>query len=88
MLGSGWFWLVAAFVLGAAETILPGFILLGFGIGAFLTGVALFLGLIASPAALLLTFAVGSALGWYLLRRIFTQPGQKPKIWHKDINDN
>lgn len=85
---SGWFWLAAAFLLGAAETILPGFILLGFGIGAFLTGIALFLGLPHLLAWLLLVFAVSSALGWYLLRRFFALPGQRPRIWKKDINDN
>jgi membrane protein implicated in regulation of membrane protease activity len=85
-----WIWIVAGLALGIAETLLPGFILLGFAIGAVLTGALLWLGVLASaPVALvLLVFAVGSALGWLILKRLFTRPGQGPKIWRRDINDD
>lgn len=85
-----WIWLVAGLVLGIAETILPGFILLGFAIGAVLTGALLWLGVLATApvAVVLLVFAVGSAAGWFLLKRLFTRPDQGPKIWRRDINDN
>ena len=89
MIASGWVWLIAAFVLAIAETVLPGFILLGFAIGAAITAVALFLGLLGGSIGwILLVFAVGSAIGWVALRKLFTLPGQKPKIWRRDINEN
>lgn len=86
---SGWFWLVLGVGLGIAETILPGFILLGFGLGAVLTGLLLFLGAIGpSLPVVVLVWAVGSALGWLVLKRVFTRKEHRPKIWRKDINDN
>jgi membrane protein implicated in regulation of membrane protease activity len=85
-----WIWIVAGLALGIAETLLPGFILLGFAIGAVLTGALLWLGVLAqaSAAVVVLVFAVGSALGWLILKRLFTRPGQGPKIWRRDINED
>lgn len=85
---SGWTWLIGAGVLGIAETLLPGFILLGFGLGALVVSVLLFLGLIGTLPVVLLVWAVASGLAWGLLKRLFTRPGSRPKIWRTDINDN
>lgn len=87
MLASGWTWLIAALVLAIAETILPGFILLGFAIGAMVTGLLLLVGLLSGFAWTLLIFAIASGLGWLALRKIFMRPEQRPKIWKTDIND-
>ncbi|MCR8724247.1 NfeD family protein [Frigidibacter sp. ROC022] len=86
---SGWFWIVIGFAMGTAETLLPGFILLGFGLGAVLTGLLLFLGVVGqSLPVVLLVWAVASALGWVILKAVFTRHQARPKIWKKDINDN
>lgn len=88
MLASGWTWLIAAFVLAIAETLLPGFILLGFALGAIVTGLLLFTGLLSGLAWTLLVFAIASGIGWLVLRKVFMRPDQRPKIWTRDINDN
>ena len=54
-----WIWLAGALVLAILEVLLPGFIFLGFAIGAAITGVILALtGVSISLAVLLLVFAV------------------------------
>lgn len=94
MLGSWWFWAVAAAVLAGAEALVPGWVFLGFALGA--AGMSLWLlagGPFASMAAgsvsvQLLAFAVLSLGGWALLRRIFGSRKDQVRIVHKDINDN
>jgi membrane protein implicated in regulation of membrane protease activity len=90
MLHQGWVWVVAGLVLGIAETILPGFILLGFGIGAVVTGLLIWGGVMAfaSLPVMFLVFALASLVAWVVLKRVFGLPGQRTKIWHRDINDN
>jgi membrane protein implicated in regulation of membrane protease activity len=83
MLASGWVWLIGAIVLAIAETLLPGFILLGFSLGAIVTGL-----LLSGLAWTLLVFALASGIGWLVLRKVFMRPDQRPKIWKRDINDN
>ena len=87
---SGWVWVVAGVVLGVLEMVLPGFILLGFAIGAVVTGLLLWGGVVGGLplAAVLLIFAVLSGISWFGLKRVFGVPGERPKIWHRDINDN
>ena len=85
-----WVWLAAGLVLGIAETLLPGWILLGFAIGAVLTGLFIWGGVLATAGlpVLLLVFALASLAAWLGLKQVFGTPGQKPKIWDRDINDN
>ena len=85
----GWLWIIAGIALAIAETLLPGFILLGFAVGAVLTGLLVWTGLLGSSLpVLLLVFALLSAAGWLGLKRAFTRSRDKPKIWHRDINEN
>ena len=52
-----WVWVVAGFALAALEVVLPGYIFLGFAIGAVLTGILVGIGLLGgSMSALLLIF--------------------------------
>jgi membrane protein implicated in regulation of membrane protease activity len=83
-----WVWIVAGFSLGVLEILAPGYIFLGFAIGALLTGGLLGLGVLGGSLPLLLVvFALLSLASWFVLRRaVGVAPGQK-KIWHKDIND-
>ncbi|MBP7240671.1 hypothetical protein [Amaricoccus sp.] len=94
MLGTWWFWAVAAAVLAVAEALAPGWVFLGFALGA--AGMSLWL-LAGGPFAMmvsgsasiqLLVFAVLSLAGWALLRRIFGARKGQVRIVRKDINDN
>jgi len=83
-----WVWIVAGFALGVLEILAPGYIFLGFAIGAVLTGVLLGLGVLGgSLSLLLLVFAALSLASWLALRRSMGVTEGQTKIWHKDIND-
>lgn len=83
-----WAWVVAGFVLGILEVAAPGYIFLGFAIGAVLTGVAAGIGLTASLPLLLLIFAVLSVIAWLALRRVMGVRDNQVKVWDRDINDS
>lgn len=83
-----WAWIVAGFVLGVIEVLVPGFIFVGFAVGAVLTGALVGLGVKASLPVLILIFALLSLASWLVVRRLVgRRPGQV-KIWDRDINDN
>ncbi|MCU0814935.1 MAG: hypothetical protein MUF74_00190 [Cypionkella sp.] len=83
-----WVWIVAGFALGVLEVILPGYIFLGFAIGAVVVGAGLGLGVLGHGlAGLVLVFALASLVAWFALRRTMgVRPGQV-KVWDRDIND-
>jgi membrane protein implicated in regulation of membrane protease activity len=84
-----WVWGLGAIVLLVLEILAPGFLFLGFGVGA--TVVAALLGLGFLPGgmpALVLIFAVISMGSWFAMRRIFGVRAGTVKIWEKDINDD
>lgn len=83
-----WVWVAAGFLLGGLEVVIPGFIFLGFAIGAVLTGAVVALGLGAGAAVLVCLFAVLSALSWLALRAVFGGRTGQVKLWDRDINDN
>ena len=88
MLHLWWAWVVAGFALGVLEVIVPGFIFLGFAIGAVVTGALIGLGVLTGgPSLLLLVFAAISVATWFTLRRTMGVREGQSKIWHKDIND-
>lgn len=83
-----WIWLAAALALGILEVVLPGFIFLGFAIGAAITGLILVVpGVVPSLPILLLVFAVLSLAAWLILRRMFALPHGQVKTFEHDIND-
>ena len=83
-----WVWMVAGAVLAILEVMIPGFILLGFAVGAALTGLLLWLGVLGgSLAVLLLVFAVASLVAWLVLRRVVGVRQGQVKLWDRDIND-
>ena len=83
-----WAWVVAGFALGVLEVIVPGFIFLGFAIGAVITGALIGVGiLVGGPPLLLLVFAALSVVAWLGLRRVMGVREGQVKIWHKDIKD-
>ena len=83
-----WVWLCAALVLGIAETLIPGFIFLGFAIGALAVSMLLLnTGLTVGLPLLLLIFAALSLIAWLALRHWFALPKGPGKRFHDDIND-
>ncbi|MCG7518459.1 NfeD family protein [Ruegeria sp. Ofav3-42] len=83
-----WLWLAGALALGILEIILPGFIFLGFAVGAAITGLLLVIpGIAPNLPVLLLIFAVLSLVSWLVLRRMFALPHGQVKIFRHDIND-
>jgi membrane protein implicated in regulation of membrane protease activity len=94
MLGAWWIWASAAVALAFVEVVVPGYVFLGFAIGAAVTAFVLLVGgpfaaaLGGSVPYLLLFFAVVSLAGWLGLRRwLGVRSGQVKDIDH-DINDN
>ena len=83
-----WVWIVAGIVLAILEVLAPGFILVGFAVGAVATGILLYLGVHgASLPVLLLVFAVMSLLTWLAFRKLFGLRRGQVKIWDEDINE-
>jgi inner membrane protein len=83
-----WVWIVAGFALGVLEIIIPGYIFLGFAVGAVLTGILVGVGVLGSslPVAILI-FALASLAAWYGLRAVFGKHEGQVKVWDKDVND-
>ena len=83
-----WVWFAGALVLGIIEMLAPGFIFLGFAIGAAGVGLLQLLapGALGLPA-LLLVFAALSLAAWLILRRSFALPKGQVKTFDHDIND-
>lgn len=83
-----WIWIVAGFALGVLEVIVPGFIFLGFAVGAVMTGVLIGIGVLGGslPVAVLV-FAVASLVAWWGLRQVLGRHKGQVKLWDKDVND-
>lgn len=89
MANTWWVWMAAALVLGSLEMLLPGYILLGFAVGAFVMSLGFLVGLFTETGlpALLGIFAVISLVAWIVLLKFFKRPGSDPKTFEHDIND-
>lgn len=84
-----WIWMLAGAVLAILEVLIPGFILLGFAIGAALTGLLVLLGVLGgSFGTLLFVFGIASLVAWLTLRRLVGVRRGQVKVWDRDINDN
>jgi membrane protein implicated in regulation of membrane protease activity len=88
LVGTWWAWVILGFALGVLEVLAPGFIFLGFAIGAVVTGVLVGVGISAGLQALILIFAVVSVVAWLVLRKVVGVREGQVKIWDRDINDN
>ncbi len=84
-----WVWVVVGVTLAVAEVMLPGFILLGFAIGAAVVGLLLLIGVLGGNLfVLILIFAIASLVAWIALRRLVGIRKGQVKIWDRDINEN
>ena len=82
-----WVWGAAALVLAIIEVLVPGFIFLGFAIGALGLALLLLLGAGLSPMPLLAVFGGLSLIAWIVLRALFRGPAGQIKTFERDIND-
>ena len=83
-----WVWLAASLVLAILEVLAPGFVFLGFAVGAAIVGLMLLgpASLLTVPVLLLL-FAALSLVTWLLLKRFFALPKGQVKTFNHDINE-
>ena len=84
-----WVWIAAAIGLAIIEVLAPGFLFLGFAIGAAITGLLVALSAAGSMTlpVLLLVFSGLSLVAWLVLRRSFKGPKGQVKTFDHDIND-
>ena len=83
-----WVWICVALGLGVIELLAPGFIFLGFSIGALIMAGIVALFAISNTAALLAVFAVLSLVAWILLKAAFRKQSSGARIVTRDINEN
>ncbi len=89
MLTTWWVWIVGGFALGVLEVLAPGYIFLGFAIGAVITGALVGLNVLGGNLLFLFAvFAVASLVAWFGLRAAVGVREGQVKMWDKDINDN
>lgn len=83
-----WVWMAGALALATLEVIVPGYIFLGFALGAAMLGFLILLGVNATGLALTLVIFAGFSLVSYVgLRRILGVRQGQVKVWERDIND-
>lgn len=83
-----WVWFSAALVLATAEVLVPGYVFLGFALGALAVGLVLTVIAVGGLSITLVMFAVFSLVAYLALRRVFGLKTGSVKIWDRDINDN
>ena len=83
-----WVWMSGALVLATLEVLIPGYIFLGFAVGAAAVGLLILFGISAKGLALtLVIFAVLSLISYLVMRKVFGLRTGQVKIWETDIND-
>ena len=83
-----WLWAAAALLLAIVEVLAPGFVFLGFAIGAAAVSLILLnTGLSLGFPMLMLIFAALSLVAWLIMRRVFARPHGQVKTFDHDIND-
>ena len=88
IVGIWWVWLSLALLLGIVEIMMPGFIFLGFALGAVVMAVlvAFLPNTLGAPVAIAI-FAGLSLIAWIALRIGFRKQGSDARIITHDIND-
>jgi inner membrane protein len=83
-----WLWLAGALILAILEVLAPGFVFIGFAVGAAAVGLILLnTGVTLGLPYLALIFAALSLLTWLILRRYFALPKGQVKTFDEDINE-
>lgn len=83
-----WVWTASALALAILEVLVPGFVFLGFAIGAAGVGLVVGFGLLSLSWPLLLVIWAGLSLAaWLVMRQIFALPERQVKRFDHDVND-
>ena len=82
-----WVWICAALALGVVELLAPGYIFLGFALGALAMAVVVFVMPATNVPALLAMFTILSLIGWIILRILFRRQSSGARIVTRDINE-
>ncbi|KPP83444.1 MAG: Membrane protein implicated in regulation of membrane protease activity [Rhodobacteraceae bacterium HLUCCO07] len=89
-----WVWMAGAIVLAILEVLAPGYVFLGFAVGAAVIGVLLLWGggvaawLGGSLSMMVLMFAIFSLLAWLVMRKVVGVRKGQTRIWDRDINED
>lgn len=83
-----WAWLAFGLGLVIVEIMVPGFIFLGFAIGAAVVALLLAFGFVLTLAWSLVVFAAISAVAWVALRQVFGVRKGQLKTFEHDINED
>lgn len=83
-----WAWFSFAMILGILEVVVPGYIFLGFAVGALVMAVLMLIGIsgLTLPLSLVI-FAVLSLVAFVLMRQYFKLDRGQVKKWDTDINE-
>ena len=83
-----WVWMSGALILATLEVLIPGYIFLGFALGAGMMGLLILFGVSATGLAItLVIFAVLSLISYLVMRKVFGLRTGQVKVWDTDVND-
>ena len=83
-----WVWVCVALAVGILELLAPGFIFLGFALGALAMAAIVSLFSFSNIPAMLALYAILSLLAWIGLRVAFRKQSSGARIVTSDINEN
>lgn len=83
-----WMWICIALVVGLIELLAPGFIFLGFALGALVMAAVVFVVQGLSVPVMMALFAILSLIAWIVLRQVFKRQSSGARIVTRDINEN
>lgn len=88
LLDQWWVWMSASLLLATLEVLVPGYVFLGFALGALGVGLLMTVVSLGGIATILLIFAALSLAAYLGLRRMFGLKTGSVKVWDRDINEN
>ena len=88
LLDQWWVWMSASLLLATLEVLVPGYVFLGFALGALGVGLLMTVVSLSGIATMLLIFAALSLAAYLGLRRVFGLKTGSVKVWDRDINEN
>ena len=83
-----WMWVAGGVAIGVLELLAPGYIFLGFALGALATGALVGLGVLVSLPLTMAVFGALSLAAWAGLRAVLGRRAGDVKVITRDINDN
>lgn len=83
-----WVWVCVALAVGILELLAPGFIFLGFALGALAMAGLVSVFSFTNVPAMLALFAILSLIAWIGLRVAFRNQSSGARIVTSDINEN